>query len=324
MRSSRGRRALSAWRSSVAAGVLGALAFAFAFALASTPSPARAEPRPGDPLAYDLRVALFPVSFQAGMSQSHFGSALRAEYRVLRRLDVGVVARGGLWNVTGEDKHHGYQFGANLSFHVGEELVHDRLAGTVYPENPPALSGPGSRGADRDLDVPVSARLGGPPLGADVDRDATALVYKVSSLRLGFAYVRSVMPAYTLDIEALYVQSALPLLHAGFGWGTHWNLPASVTGRPELGYRRFYVDALATIPAWVDERPLFSTSDAVHEDIFPLGARLGMEGSIDQLLRDAPGVGFGYSIELGALPARKSIEGYLFVGLGLALDFATR
>lgn len=303
-----------------------ALAFAFALALvpALAPGLAHAEAAPGDPLAYDLRIGVFPVSFQAGMSQSHFGSALRADYRVLRRLDVSVSARAGLWNVTGEREHHTYQLGAGVSIHLGEWLERDKLAGTVYPDNPPALSGAGSRGADSDLDVPVSTRLGGPPLGSDVDRDAEALLYKVSSLRLGFSYVRAVMPAYTLDPAALYVRSELPIFHVGFGWGAHWNLPASFTGKPELGYRRFYVDALATIPSLVDEAPLFSTSDAVHEDIFPLGARLGMEGSIDQLVRELPGLGFAYSIELGALPARKSIEGYLFLGLGVALDFATR
>ena len=49
-----------------------------------------------------------------------------------------------------------------------------------------------------------------------------------------------------------------------------------------------------------------------------------VEGSIGALLRRAPGVGFGYSLEVGAWPARHGPEGYLFVGLGLELDFMSR
>ena len=47
-----------------------------------------------------------------------------------------------------------------------------------------------------------------------------------------------------------------------------------------------------------------------------------MEGSINGLLPRTPGVGFAYSLELGVLPAPDVLEGYLFVGLGLALDFS--
>jgi hypothetical protein len=119
-----------------------------------------------------------------------------------------------------------------------------------------------------------------------------------------------------------YVEIKLPLLHLGYGWGTHWNLPASVTGQPEVGHRRFFVDALGTLPGLVKQRPLFS-GPYNRKDVFPLGARIGMEGSIDGLLRSMPGAGFAYSLELGALPAPYGVEGYLFVGLGLALDFAT-
>ena len=57
---------------------------------------------------------------------------------------------------------------------------------------------------------------------------------------------------------------------------------------------------------------------------FGLGARVGMEGAIDALVRDVPGFGFAYSLELGALPGRAGLEGYLFVGLGAAFDVITR
>lgn len=301
-----------------------ALALACVFMLAHAAA-AHAEDRPGDPLAYDLRIGLYPVAFQAGASQSYFGSAMRAEYRIVRRLDAGAFLRVPLWNVTGEGAHHGYALGFNLAIHFSESLDEEALLGTVYPADPPAISGPGSRGADTDLDTPLSTRLGGPPMGGgDHADDGVALMYSVHSLRVGFSYVRTIEPARDADPTAIYLDSSLPLAHLGYGWGTHWNLPASVTGKRELGYRRFYLDALATLPSLVKERPLFSVPDTGHPGIFPLGARVGMEGSIDALLQKAPGVGFAYSIELGALPARNTVEGYLFVGLGIALDFATR
>jgi hypothetical protein len=293
----------------------------------------QAQALPGDPLAYDLRIGLFPVAFQAGVTQSHFGPALRAEYRVLRRLELGVYGRAGVLNVGGEARMHGYTFGLGASIHVHESLEQELLVGTVYPDNPPALSGPGSRGAASDLDVPVSTRLGSTPFVSDVDRTAVALIYSVVSLRVGALYTRVAMPAELAtvvgasdasDASEQNVASRFPLLSLGLGWGSHWNIPPDVTGKHELGYRRFYVDAVGTLPSSVRDANLFAGAGARHPEIFPFGARLGMEGSIDALLSDAPGVGFAYSLELGALPARNALEGYLFVGFGLALDFATR
>jgi hypothetical protein len=42
------------------------------------------------------------------------------------------------------------------------------------------------------------------------------------------------------------------------------------------------------------------------------------------LLLSAPGVGFSYNVELGALPGKSGLEGYLLIALGLELDFAAR
>jgi hypothetical protein len=78
---------------------------------------ASARDREGDPLAYDLHVALFPVAFQAGVSQGAFGSAMRAEYQLVRPLDVAVFARGSWWNVTGERSTRGLTIGGTLSIH---------------------------------------------------------------------------------------------------------------------------------------------------------------------------------------------------------------
>jgi hypothetical protein len=114
------------------------------------------------------------------------------------------------------------------------------------------------------------------------------------------------------------------LVYLGYGWSSHWNLSAAIAGgEPRVGWRRFYVDALLTLPALTSATTI-GTAAVGQADFFPLGARIGMEGAIDALLRDAPGIGFGYSLELGALPGRSGVEGYLLVGLGLALDARVR
>jgi hypothetical protein len=290
------------------------------------PGLALARDREGDPLAYDLRIALFPVAFQAGTSQGHFGSALRAEYQVVRPLDVALFARVPWWNVTGEKSTYGYTLGGTLSIHLDEELEHERLGGTVYPENPPAITGAGTHGAADDMELPISTRLSGPALALDRPRDLTALMYSVQLLRVGFTYTRTVETVRMLG-ESLYVESKIPLLSVGYGWGTHWNLPSALTGTPEIGYRRFYIDALLTLESVVRQRALFGGPEAMQfqrGNAFPLGARIGMEGSIDALVSSMPGFGFGYTLELGALPAPYAVEGYLLVGLGVALDFITR
>ncbi len=282
---------------------------------------ARAEPVPGDPTAYDLRIGLFPVAFQAGVSQSWLGSAARVEYGVLRNLDIGASAKVGWANVIGEKSQHSYSFGGTLVLHVQQSIDEQKLAGTVYPTDVPAVSGNGTVGADHELDVPVSQRIGGPRMGTDQDNDTAAMMRSVYSLRLGFSYQRAVESSQT--DPNLQVVNTLPMLHAGYGWGTHWNLAPRVTGRTEVGFRRFYVDLLATMPSLTTYRVLHAVTDQ-PPSMFPLGLRIGMEGSIDAFWHSARGVGFAYTLELGALPGRAGLEGYLLVGLGLALDAATR
>jgi hypothetical protein len=151
-------------------------------------------------------------------------------------------------------------------------------------------------------------------------------MYSVQLLRVGFTYTRTPELIHILE-DFYYVESKIPLLSLGYGWGTHWNLPATVTGQTEIGYRRFYLDVLATLPSLVSQKPLFGGTWGANygkQVRLPVGARIGMEGSIDALVRSVPGMGFGYSLELGVLPAPDAVEGYLFVGLGMALDFITR
>jgi hypothetical protein len=64
--------------------------------------------------------------------------------------------------------------------------------------------------------------------------------------------------------------------------------------------------------------------DGSPADELVVGARIGMEGAFDALLPSPEGLGFGYSLELGALPGESGAEGYLLVGLGVELDFPTQ
>ena len=268
-------------------------------------------------MAYDLRVGVFPVAFQAGQSQSWFGSALRAEYGVHRSLDVGVNGRVAWGPVTGQKHEQSYSFGVGLIWHVAQAFELEKLSGTVYPENPPVVSGGLGRGSDRELEMPVHQRVGDVPMVLD-HPEGEAVMRRVYSLRLGFTYARVVTGK-----RSRAVVNTLPLLHAGFGWGTHWNVEPSVVGKAELGFRRYYIDALATLPSLTTYRVLYDEPNSAP-GLFPVGLRIGMEGSFDAFYRAMPGFGFAYSLELGALPGRPSFDGYLFLGLGIALDAATR
>jgi hypothetical protein len=143
---------------------------------------------------------------------------------------------------------------------------------------------------------------------------------KLHSIRFGVGYVQVV--ERLLPEGARGARNRLPLLHLGYGWGTHWNLPADLTGRREVGFRRFYVDALLTLESLTESTPE-RTSTGGQPDFFPVGVRIGMEGTLGGLLSAAPGVGLGYDLELGAYPGRGGLEGYLLLALGIAIDVAT-
>jgi hypothetical protein len=297
--------------------------FALSAWLLAAAVPVRADARPGDPLAYDLRMSLSPVAFQAAVSQSWFGSAARIEYGVSSRLDIGLRGRIAWWSAIGEKGTRSYSLQLGFVYHFDQELEDETLAGTVYPGDTPALQGPGSSGTDQDLmDIPVSERMrGGDIAPKDYDRTAVAAMRKLQSIRFGIGYVQVV--ERLLPEGARGARNQLPLLHAGYGWGTHWNLPADVTGQREVGYRRFYIDALLTLESLTTSTPE-RTSTGAKADFFPLGLRIGMEGTLaGGLIAAAPGVGLGYDLEMGAYPGRGGLEGYLLLALGVALDFAT-
>jgi hypothetical protein len=283
-----------------------------------------------DPYAYDLRISVFPAAFQAGLSQSSLGSALRAEVDLSRRISLSTVGRFGWLPVLGETDSHGFTLRAGVSWNVVDKVEAERLAGTVYPEDTPAV---GERGGV-EFETPVSQKLGSPRFALpDVDREARAPIRTVHSVRLGGEIVRAVERSsdQSSDGSAVeHIESTFGALYVGYGWGVHWALSPATVGEREVGWRRFYLDALLRLDALSGGEATSSSQDpaqAASNDsgsFFPLGVRLGMEGSIAALLRRAPGVGFGYSLELGAWPGRHGPEGYLFVGLGLELDFMLR
>jgi hypothetical protein len=283
---------------------------------------AHADARQGEGGAYDLRIAVVPVAFQAAVSQGWFGSAARVEYEVMRRLDLAVRGRLAWWAATGEHSTHSYAAEFALALHVSDELEQETLAGTVYPEDTPAIQGI-QPGTDKDLmDIPLNQRMGsGRMTVGDYDPTLMAAMRKVQCLRLGGGFLQVVERA--LPEANRSTRNRLPYVYAGYSFATHWNLPASTTGKREVGWRRFYFDALVTTDPLTKAEP-DQTSTGTKLSFLPVGARMGIEGTLAALWDDAPGLGLSYQLELGAYPGKGGLEGYLFVGLGLALDAITR
>jgi hypothetical protein len=290
-------------------------------------APARAQYTPrNNPYAYDLRIAAFPLAFQAAISQTHFGSALRAEVDLSRRFVLSLSGRLPWLALAGETSTNGYTARATFSFNFVDDVQTEQLAGSVYPEDVPAPLGP--RG-NIELEGPVSQKLGSPPFEPpDIDREARAAMRNAHSLRIGYDFVRTVERGRPnpLPEETAYFENILHVFHLGYGWAKHWNLRSPSAGKREVGWRRFFLDALLTADPIASSKPIGAARDVMDTEpkFFPLGARIGMDGSIGALLRRTPGLGFGYSLELGALPGTSGVEGYLFVGLGVELDLALR
>jgi len=297
-----------------------------ALGLCSGPVTVSAQYGPRDnPYAYDLRMAAFPVAFQAAVSQSHFGSALRAEVDLSRRFVLALSGRLPWVAVAGQTESLGFALRAGLAWNFSDEVLVERLAGSVYPEDTPAV---GER-SGVEFEGPVHDKLGSPRFQApDSDRETRAAIRNVHALRFGYDLVRAVERGRPNPVEGetRHFENTIHAFYAGYGWATHWNLSAATAGKREVGFRRFSLDALLTVDPLAKAVPLVAEPGMpdFEPDFFPVGVRATMEGSIAALLHRAPGVGFGYSLELGALPGTSGVEGYLFVGLGLELDIALR
>lgn len=288
--------------------------------------PARALADSDDPYAYGLRFALFPAFFQAGISQSHFGSALRAEADIVRGFTVDAAGRVAWLNVLGEKDPRGFTVRAGIMWHFYDDREPTKLAGTVYPADAGKMQGGGASGTDSDLHVPTSQKLGGPRLTLpEHDDEVVADVRNVHSLRLGWEFARGVERARPGAGNAdLRMLNEIHGVYAGYGWGSHWNLsPSAAGGERTIGWRRFYIDLTLTAKPFADAYAIRIPSPG-PQTFFPLGGHLGMSGAICALARGARGLGFAYTLELGVLPGESGLEGYLFLGLGLEVDAMTR
>jgi hypothetical protein len=152
-----------------------------------------------------------------------------------------------------------------------------------------------------------------------------ASVRNVHALRLFYEHARAVERLRPSDEDGSrrFSDNHLNVLSLGYGWSSHWNLSSAEAGERTLGFRRFYFDALFTLPELSSASPLPGDRAGATPKYFALGARLGMEGAFDALLPAFDGFGFGYVLEAGALPGESGFEGYLMVGLGVEFDAAT-
>lgn len=288
--------------------------------------------RRASPYDYGMRTALFPVAFQAGISQSSFGSALRSELDLGRYFTLHASGRLGWAVVGGERDVPSYGVRAGLSLSLLDGIEYDELAGTAYPKGHDAATiGGQRRGTDADMEgTPISQSLGGPALTLpERAQSLRASVRHVHALRLFYEHARAVerLRPSAEDGSRRLADNHLNVLSLGYGWSSHWNLSSADAGERTLGFRRFYLDALFTLPelysaSWIG-RPVPGDDGGAAAKHFGLGARLGMEGAFDALLPAWDGFGFGYSLEAGALPGDSGFEGYFLVGLGVELDAAT-
>jgi hypothetical protein len=284
--------------------------------------PAAAQPRDSDPYAYSLRMALFPVHFQGGISQSHLGSGGRVEVDIMPGLTVATQGRGAWASVIGQKGALPYNVRGGISIHLVDKTLRQPLSGTVYPADVPTTEG-AYTGHPSEADVPIHKTLGGPRL--QPPEHATALLApmrELITLRVGYDYTRAVerTSGVSVDGDPVRFLNTFHAGYAGLGWGTHWNLePNLAAGKREVGYKHYYIDATFTAKP-LDEVENLTMGANDKRDFFPLGLRIGLEGAMDGFWDSAPGVGLAYNLELGALPGRSGLEGYLFIGLGVELD----
>ena len=271
--------------------------------------------------------------FKARFSQGWFGSAARVEYELARSLDIAVRGRLAWWPATGEHSTHSYATELMFALHVMDEYENQTLSGTVYIREDrrlPIQVVCSSLATIRKIlmGVPVSSRMeGGRMSVGDYDATLTAAMRAACAVpaigRRVFAGGQRALPE-----AGRTAKNQLPYASLGYSFGTHWNLPASTTGKREAGWRRLYFDALATTQAWTKTEPN-QTSDGGKLKFLGLGGRMGIEGSTAVLrgcsIPSLKGIGLSYQLELGAAPRAEAASKVIrFIALGVALDAITR
>lgn len=294
--------------------------------------PAHANDRDYNPRAYDLRAALFPVAFRAGVVQNHFGSALRVEYDLLPRMTLGAYGRAA-WLPFGRFDQFAMDAGAVFHFHLVDELVVRPLVGSVYPRgnhSPPPLGTGHLTGGDDMLGLPISERMGGPPLTLpEKDTSRYTSVRVTHSLRAGYQYTRFAQRRELAE-DAPNAEgsgdSFLATQQHGFGLGyahgTHWNLLTD--GERDVGFRRFYGDVLLAPQRFAKARVVEGADERADPSVTNLGIRLGMEGTWAGFWPAMAGLGLAYTLEIGGWYGDEYLEGFLFFALGAAFDYPTR
>ena len=289
--------------------------------LASSAQLARADARPGDPFAYNLRLTLQPLAFQGAITQRWFGSSARIEYGPVPWLDILLDGRFSWFSANENINTLNYLARAGLAFHVSQTVREEKLIGTVYPADVPAITT--SVGSDQDLiGTPVQEKLSSGSVGP-LDRDVTlsAAMRAAHSLRVAVAYTRITERTYP-DPEG-WTRNRLWMLQLGYSYATHWNLVKGVTGKREVGYRRMYADLFLTTSGLTEADP-DRTVTGRRLDFVPIGGRVGIQGALEGLIDSAPSLGMGYDLELALTPGRGGWEGYLFLALGLAFDVSAQ
>lgn len=282
---------------------------------------ARADARPGDPFAYNLRLALQPLAFQGGLTQRWFGSSARIEYGPVRWFDLLLDGRFSWFSANENINTLNYLARAGLAFHVSQTVREQALVGTVYPADVPAITT--SVGSDQDMrGLPVGEKLASGSKGPR-DRDVTlsAAMRSMHSLRVAVAHTRITERAHP-DPDA-WTRNRLWMLQLGYSYGTHWNLVTAVTGKREVGYRRFYADLFVTTSGLTKADP-DRTPAGGRLNFVPVGGRVGMQGALEGLIEGAPSLGLAYDLELALTPGRGGWEGYLFLAMGLAFDVSAQ
>ncbi|MDH5670796.1 MAG: hypothetical protein OEZ06_01520 [Myxococcales bacterium] len=277
-------------------------------------SSVQARPPQDDPYAYDFRSGIFPVTYVGAVTQHYLGTAARAELDFGRRVTLQLGGRIGWHGLNGPKSPLGFHGRLLLGMNVYDGEVREPMAGTVYPEDPPP-AGVGNPATDQDLEVWTSEKMKGPRLTLpEREGDRLVSLRRVHSLRVGAEYVRSIQPGGRLLTG--------PALVLGYAFGTHYNLSARAAGSMEVGFRRIYIDLMSMHESITEQRSL-SGGNLPELNLFPLGLRIGMEGTIAAFWPKVPGVGFAYGLEIGLLPGDERLESYLMLNLGLALDAAT-
>lgn len=307
------------------------LALAVALLGLALPAAAAGQAVSHDPRAFDVRVGLFPVAFQAGMVQSHFGSAARAEIDVLSHLSLGGFGRVGWLRFGKRADEPVYTAGALVHLHLVELVEEQGLSGTVYPEDAPNAGGGYPTGGDDTVGLTASQKLGGPRLSLpEVDRSLSALMRTTHSARLGYTYTRLALQRNAedevlseADTDYLYVDNRMHAFSLGYAWSTHWNLHTGEDGDREVGFRRVYGDLLFAPEALAKTKRFYTYYGEDDPEIGAWGLRIGIEGTTAGFWSLLPGAGLAYSLELGGYYGEGHVAGYLFLALGLSLDLAT-